>query len=199
MLRLLLSSLFVVLLAIDTGENSSSKYRYSLKPLPAAAEAATAVMILPAAAPALPQNLPPTAFVRVPLPPAARQDRAGNVVTAAVAAAAAGTLLPLMAKRATGIITIAEPGLSGLLDEAAVVTASAAAGAASAEAADATAAGSGFSHTRSLLSDASLTDYSDTTVTVTPATPEAANTGTLTIIAPRAETVRKCQPANPLD
>ena len=197
MLRLLLSSLFVVLLAIDTGENSRSKYRYTLKPtpLPAAEEAATAVTLLPLAPP---QSLPSTAFVRVPLLPVAHQDRAGNVVTAVVVvSAAAETPLPLLVKRAMPAgITIAEPaGPSGRIDEAAVVTATAAAGAAS----DAMAAGSRLSYTRNLLSDASLTDYSDTTVTVTPATPEAANTGTLTIIAPRAETVRRCQQTTPLD
>ena len=46
-----------------------------------------------------------------------------------------------------------------------------------------------FSYTRSLLSDASLTDPA-ATVTVTPATPEAANSGTVTITAPGADTVR---------
>ena len=64
-------------------------------------------------------------------------------------------------------------------------------GAAAADTTVVSAAGSyRFSYTRrSLLSDASLTDPA-ATVTITPATPEAANTGTVTITAPMADTVR---------
>ena len=63
-------------------------------------------------------------------------------------------------------------------------------GAAAADTAVISAEGSSrFSYTRSLLSDASLTDPA-ATVTVTPSTPEAANTGTVTITAPMADTVR---------
>ena len=53
------------------------------------------------------------------------------------------------------------------------------------------AASNRFLYTRNLLAaDASLTYYSAATVTVTPATPEAAYSGSVTINAPMADTVR---------
>ena len=62
----------------------------------------------------------------------------------------------------------------------------------------AAAAGNRLSYTRNLLSGTTLTDPA-ATVTVTPATPEAATTGMFTIEAPNADTVRAVRMSLGLD
>ena len=131
-----------------------------------------AVLLLPALASKL---LPPAAAMMHKLP-ATHQDRVGRAATAAAAAAA----------RAPPTNTLLAAGIP--IETAALASSAAASGAA---AADATVvAGNRFSHARGLLSDASLTDTSAPDVTVTASTPEAVNTGTFTLTAPNADTVK---------
>ena len=132
---------------------------------------AVATLLLPA--PASTVLLLPSAAAMRELPITRQRDRVGRIATAAVAAAAAAARHPPSNTLLPAGITIETAAL-----------------AAAADATVAAAGNSRIAHTRNLLSDASLTD-STPTVTVSEATPEAANTGTVTIYAPRADTVSK--------
>ena len=143
---------------------------------------AATLLLLPVVASIL---LPPALVVHEQ--PAKPVGSVGNVTAAAVVTAAAAPAWLPPGKGGGGI----EAPFSGRIDEraAGLGTSAAAVGAA----ADATVADNRLTHTRNLLAsaDASITDFAAGAVTVTPATSEVDTSGTLTIMAPMADTVSK--------